>query len=246
MQAAHAQSFCSIQQCFNPRFRLPWSAFLGLLLGSLLWSRPAAGVTVPTLDQSHVVDVAGGYRAYNIYSGYRYAQTFQVGVAGILAQVDLQVLRQALTVAEASQITLPLTLSIMTVAGNGSPGGLTLGTFSIAAASVPAIPITTPQLTSVDVLAAGIMTSPGQSLALVLTSALPPPPIPAQPTPAYGLITKPLNTYATGNGWSSPPGFGWTSLSSDFGFKSYVVPVPEPTALAIFTLAAIAGLGRRR
>jgi len=228
------------------RFPLNLAGLLGLVVGSAVWSGGScrADFVVQTLDQSYVADVSSGYRAYCIWEGHRYAQTFQVGIAGTLSQVGLQVEKSAATVEEANQITEPLMLSIMSVAANGSPGSVTLGTFAIAPSAVPTFAGFTPQFVPVDVSSAGIAVQTGQSLALVLTSALPPPPEPLTTVPTYGFITTPEDGYAAGGGWGRPPGYGWGSLSFDFGFQTYVTPVPEPGMLSLFAVGIVPALRR--
>jgi len=204
------------------------AVFLGLII-ALSGGISRAVTVVQTLDQSHIVNLSGGYSSYNVLDVFRYAQTFRVGIAGTLSQVDLQVSKSS------STISSPLTLSILTLAPNGSPGTVTLGTFTISPSEVPTVPIpfTSQQVVPVDVSSANIPVQVGQSYALMLTSTL---------TQAsgqnYGFITKPADSYATGSGWRRPFGT-WDSLGFDFGFQTYVA-VPEPGTLSLFILGMLA------
>ena len=197
----------------------------------------ATGIYGGTLDQSYLFSQSPSYRAYVIYSGILYAQTFRVGISGTLTEVDLQVQKAGPTLEQANAITEPLVLSIVSTAG-GAPGSLTLGTVSIPASAV-STSSPSQNLVPVDLTPLNISLQSGQLLGIQLSSTVP---APAQPsdTTGYGFITLAQDGYAPGSAWFKMGTRAWASSfpeNFDFGFQTFVQTVPEPGALGLLAIA---------
>ncbi len=220
-------------------FRSPvsrWSLFLiALAAGS---SQCRATLYTGVLDQSALTDVTFGYSAYTIFTSsgvsVQHAQTFHVGISGTLSQVNLQVDREGMN---AALVTQPLFLAIQSVNVSGQPSGITLGGFSIPASSVPANAGLTPWVVPVDVSGASLLVTAGTFLSLVLSSTAP------STTNCYAWVAG--ANYANGNGWGRSTG-AWNSQGTDFGFETYVIPVPEPETAGMLLSGAAALVLRRR
>ena len=163
------------------------------------------------------------------------AQTFTVGLAGTLARVDVDILRQA------SVGNGPLLFDVRAT-GGGTPienNATTLASFTIPAATVP----TTFGFFSVDVSGFGIAVTPGEIFAIVLRGT--------RTDTDYEWVGGFPNPYPAGAAYfrNASAGFPtWTLAGNDQGFKTFVTAAPEPSTVVLFGagLAALAGGAWRR
>lgn len=198
---------------------------------------PGSVRAAPVLDQSF--DASGGSFLSGITSSQELAQTFTVGLTGLLTSVDVQIRNFG--------ASLPLLLDIRSTSGGApvEPNAPVLASASLPPASIPgtvgfvSFGFTPFAVTAGDVLAIALRASPGQGGF------------------AYGWQGDAAGGYGPGQRYLRTPGtvtwFGGGSLSDqDFGFKTFVdtaaVAVPEPTSLALFAtgLLALALMLRRR
>ncbi|WP_435021877.1 PEP-CTERM sorting domain-containing protein [Tundrisphaera sp. TA3] len=216
----------------NSRRILPAALFLAL-------AASAPGKADFVLDQSNVITS----RTFDIavVSTQSVAQTFTVGVQGILARVDLQI-------AQSQGTTGDLLFSIRTTAG-GAPNPdevQSLFQVTIPLSSVPFDNSGIDPFTSIDISSAGIAVTPGQVLALSLSRTGP-------GTPPWVLWQTSAGSYSGGNiytrsgtagAWGIPPELA----TLDTGFRTYVTTaaVPEPGSLALCVTAGLMGLGAVR
>lgn len=169
----------------------------------------AAWLVVPcaalagTLDQQQT-DGGGGFIGITAASGV--AQTFTAGISGGLDQVDLNL--------EESGNPTDLNVEIRDV--SGVPGEVVLASHGVPGTAVPSLAEWVPvSFNSPAVVAAGtqyaiVAYTSGGSLYKWADS------VSANPYGGGLAFTAP----------GSPPSGFWTSQSSDFAFKTYVVPTP--------------------
>lgn len=165
-------------------------------------------------------------------------QTFTVGIAGTLDQIDVRMFR----LSGIFDPTGDPILSIYSTSG-GLPTGSPLATATVPEASVPLNPVGTPAFVSFDVSAAGLLVNPGDVLAFAIrtTSEVGP----------YWLITdqgQPIE-YAGGAAVSRFPPGAWSAMSppQDHAFQTWVTPVPEPQSFVLLGMGVVAlWIGRRR
>ena len=164
------------------------------------------------------------------------AQTFTVGLAGTLARVDVDILRQA------SVGNGPLLFDVRATTGSGAPienNATTLASFTVPAATVP----TTFGFFSVDVSAFGIPVTPGEILAIVLRGT--------RTDTDYEWVGGFPNPYPAGAAYfrNASAGFPtWTLAGDDLGFKTFVAVAPAPSTVVLLGagLAALGGVAWRR
>lgn len=181
-----------------------------------------ATLSASTLDQSYDPGPGGGYF---VNSASTYAQLFQAGISGQVDSIDVRVYNYF------GGATAPLQLELWTVSGVYPE---TLSS-SLASASVSNLLIPSSSgFVSFDLSSSGANFTSGQTYAIVLAT-----------TSNFSYIWEgPSNgTYANGSGRQVSSGQVYYTLAGqdlDFGFKTYVAPVPEPTALALAAIGAIA------
>jgi hypothetical protein len=187
------------------------------------------------LDQSYTAAhnqgaFSGGYVNREFSKG----QVFKVGITGLLSEVDLQINRLD------DEPLLPLVVEIHPLAPTNPT---VLGSFSLDPTNVPLYPGNDSELSffAVDVTGAGLKVSAGTVLALVVKSET--------NNGVYLWQSTPFQTagYPNGNAWYGVNGV-WTQASAndDFGFKTYVTPVPEPAMGGLFAVGGVGLLIRRR
>ena len=220
-------------------------------LFTLTVGQQAAGAGEILLDQEvDIPEFIGTRTTGQVEKGYTRAQTFTVGIAGQLSRIDLEI---------AYITTIPptrgLNLEVRTTTG-GVPTNTVLATVLLPAASVPPSPTELHDpypFASFDVSSAGLVVSPGEQLAIVLTTE-------SESPSFYGWHANDINqdpgqlvAYDGGVqffflGENPDPG-DWNKLDdefSDLGFRTYVAIIPEPSTLALATCALLGLVGRRK
>lgn len=216
---------------------------VAFVAGSLLLAVTSVASGAPILDQSHGALPPGGHAGFIADFGIDIAQTFTVGIGGLLTSVDLAVAKTG------SDPVQPLNVEIRsTTAGvpNAAIGSV-LASASIGPAGIPSIGGTTTSgpydfsqyaFVNVNLAGAGLIVAPGTVLALTLRSEA----LPGGYAWALG------GAYAAGQGYfrSNNPGTGVFNIggASDQFFRTYV-QVPEP-ASAVLILSGMVALLRRR
>jgi PEP-CTERM motif len=207
---------------------------------------PRAARAVLVLDQ--VFDPGPSPTAFSGVSlGIPKAQTFTVGLAGTLARVDVDILRQD----NGPLGNGPLLFDVRSTTGGGAPienDATPLASLTIPAATIP----TTFGFFSIDVSGFGIPVTPGEILAIVLRGT--------RTDTDYEWVGSFPNPYPAGDLYfrNASAGFPtWTlentldQESVDLAFKTFVAAAPAPSTLVLFGagltfLAGIAWKGRRR
>ena len=167
------------------------------------------------------------------------AQTFEVGLTGSLAAIELNILKFSGTTAD-------LTIDIRSLVGS-SPDPLAanaLATVNINNSAIATLS-SSPHLWSsiyVDFSFANIAVTAGDSLSFVISSVI---------GEGFDIQTDYLNGYSNGSRWSqNGDGATFSELSTaDLAFNSYidVANIPEPSIWALFSIGMVGlGLARRR
>ena len=186
------------------------------VLASASFAAPA--IAIPVLDQSYDATTGGGLIISTSQQG---AQTFTVGITGLLTRVDVEV-------ENFFNATLPLLLDVRPTIG-GVPqeaDAPVLANASVAAAAVPnAFAFVTFTFAPVPVTA-------GDVLAIVLMAT-------AGETGDYAWQDDFIGTYPGGIEYSRTVGTWAGQQQHDFGFRTFVEPaaIPEPSSLALFAVA---------
>lgn len=205
------------------RKQFMWKSTLPCLLTlAVAASDLQAGIVI---DQSNLTPSNGGGLAVsNVY-----AQTFTVGVAGILDSVDLQLTRFQNTALPTSTVTL----EIRSTAG-GIPTGAPIYSTSFLYADVPVVPIfsTVIPLVTVDVSAGSLAVGVGDVLALTVLHH-----------DVIWMTNDPGPSYAGGQPYRFISSTWQPSGFADLGFRTHVndasTAVPEPASLALFGCGAL-------
>lgn len=189
-----------------------------LSLGGLGDSASALTLS-PVVDQSCIVPVQA---ALAVTAGYNWGQSFTVGLPGYLTEIDFQLGRQA-------AVVQPLQVQVRLANGDLpdlDPSGL-LFSGSIAPADVPILTFTGSFTTSISLGSAPPLVTPGEKLVVLLSTT----------DPNWynwdnsGYFNS--NPYPNGTSIEQTPTIpNWTAVANwDFGFQTWVAPVPEPSAL---------------
>jgi len=172
----------------------------------------------PVVDQSIIVPQQA---ALAVTAGNYWGQSFTVGISGYLTEIDFQLGRQA-------SVVDPLNVQVRLANGdlpNMTPSGL-LFSGSIAPANVPVLTFTDQFTTSISLASAGFPVTSGEKLDVLLTTDDP---------NWYNWINSGYfnsNPYPNGSAIYSSDGVNWgVQTDWDFGFQTWVAPVPEPSAL---------------
>ena len=206
-------------------------AFLAILVTTL----PGPAAALPILDQEYdpTIDrlLGIGQVEGQADPDIDLAQTFTVGITGILTSVEVLIRRE-------SGITEDLLFDIRTIAGGvpteADAGANVLANTSLSAAGIPLAS----EFVSVDLSSFGLAVTAGEVLSIVLQSD--------GANPAYLWSGTAADGYAGGGTFrrflSIPATWGTTGAASDLAFRTFVEPVPEPST-ALLLMAGILGLG---
>lgn len=207
------------------------------LVGCLLIGNPtnSAGVLIftPVVDQQVIVPQQA---ALAVTAGDSWGQSFTVGLGGLLTRIGFQLGRN-------SGVTQPLQVELRTAIGDlpdMDPSAL-LFSGSIAAADVPVLAFTGSFTTSIDLSGSAPLVTPGEKLVVLLSTS---------DTDWYNWDNSGYfnsNPYPDGTSLtsSSSDPTNWSTVDNwDFGFRTWVAPVPEPSTL--FPLGLLVLALRRR
>ena len=187
-----------------------------------------ATASAAVLDQSY--DPGLFSSGYTVNSASTYAQVFQAGLSGPVANIDVRVQNYF------GAATAPLQLTLWSLSGS-YPETLAsnLASLSISNTLIPS----TTGFVSFDLSSSGASFTSGQKYAVVLST-----------TSGFSYLWEALTnvTYTNGSARSVSGSQVYNTLSGpdfDFGFKTFVAEVPEPASATLVVIGAI-GFGLRR
>lgn len=210
-----------------------WHRLLFLFLACLALPSSAAVLVVDQATDAFSAPGPSGELGGPTIADFQSArQTFTVGVGGTLAVVELQVQRGEPFV-PGGVPNQDLVVSILGTTGGAPDPAQNLGSVSLPALSIPEFDdFTTGPFTAFDVSGLGITVTPGDVLAIEVSSAA--------DNESYFVYDSEVDIYA--GGISSTvgvfDGFVDESPGRDLGFRTTVL-IPEPASL---TLIALGGL----
>jgi hypothetical protein len=217
---------------------------LSVLLFVALAFAPRSNGQGPQIDQANVVDTSGGFAGQSVNSWNQLSQTFTAGKSGRLTEVDLQLV----AFGDLSQATNDLTFTVSQVASLNTPVGVTLATVTLHSAELPRLDqagYDSRYLMPIYFSAPPVINQ-GDFFSLTLTSAQP------WNSGCYydWILTQSvgIDRYPPGDAWENNNFTGWyeQSYQVDYGFRTYVAPVPEPSTLAVMVLGGVLALRCRR
>lgn len=220
-----------------PSTRVGYGARTVLALGVLVLL-PWTARALPVLDQAS--ESGSGLGTLSQPDG---AQTFTVGAAGVLAQIQVQVRRN-------TESSPDLVIDLRPTLG-GAPlddDASALASTTISAASLP---LGVPTWVTLDAGGANVVVSPGDRLAIVLT-------VPDSTTPAtYFWLEDESNPYPGGQRWGRSAtwsggvlGATWNGTfaqfaTTDLNFRSFLLPEPGTFVLLAAGLFGVGAFRRR-
>jgi hypothetical protein len=175
-----------------------------------------------TLDQSFDPGNGGGYF---VSSGYSYAQTFTAGMTGNLTRADVRALNYF------GAASAPLQLEVWSTTNPNTLASL-LASASLPQSSVPS----STGFVSFDLSGSPAPITAGQPLALVLKTA-------SNYSylwegPSNGGYTNGVACSVSGNSYYVT----MAGPNADFGFRTYVTTVPEPSSFVLLGTSLVVGL----
>jgi hypothetical protein len=206
---------------FSPGKRTPLIpvGFAAMVLFGFVANSASAITLAPEVDQSIIVPAQAALAVST--SGDDWGQSFTVGLAGYLTEIDFQMGRQ-------SSVVQPLQVQLCLANGdlpNLTPAGL-LFSGTIAPANVPVLDFTSSFTTSISLGNNAPLVTPGEKLVVLLSTADPN----WYEWDNSGYFNS--NPYPNGTSIESSDGVNWgVQTNWDFGFQTWVAPVPEPAAL---------------
>jgi len=188
--------------------------------------------TIMVLDQAFMP--TDHFISAGIGGGHTRAQTFTVGLAGTLTRFDAYI--------ESSEANVPVLWDIRRTIG-GAPIQSDTATLAYGSFPGPAAAHNSFAFFSIDASSFGVAVSPGDVLAIVFRT----PDI----NVSISWLGDTTNPYARGAAYDGTPGANSTAWSSDFinydfGFRTYVQPIPEPSSACLIVGGAGIFLGTRR
>ena len=198
------------------------AGFAAVLLPGGLADSASALTSSPVIDQSVIVPEQA---ALAVTASDNWGQSFTVGLSGYLTEIDFQLGRQA-TVVQPLQVQVRLANSDLP---DLDPSGL-LFSGSIAPADVPILTFTSSFTTALSLGNAAPLVTSGEKLVVLLSTT--------DPNWYNWDNSGYFNSNPYPNGTSieqNPTNPNWTTVANwDFGFQTWVAPVPEPSILLPF------------
>ena len=186
------------------------------------------------VDQEFVIDPV--LPALAIDERQDVAQTFTVGITGTLTRVDLQIFRGD------PQSASPLVLEMRRTLVDGLPDESDAGLLAVLpiTAVLPRLIIAPPNLVQVELGPQSVPVDTGDILSISLHSM-------AAPNEWY-LWASGAPAYNRGSGFfrSEFTGGAYRYAGTDLGFRTFVVPIPEPSSFVCAVVSAAALFGTLR
>jgi hypothetical protein len=199
---------------------------------------------VYSLDQANMINTEGGSVFSAVSDLSDRAQTITVGRSGLLTRVELQLCRWQ-TGPAVNGTTEDLSFQVSRPVSSTVPVGTPLATVVLHPSQIGSVydPI---QWVTFDFSDSPVPVTSGQVISLLLTSRQ------SYLSEAFyaWVITQaiPVDYYTRGAAWernNNEPTWAKTDVTQDFSFRTYISPVPEPSALAVVVLGAMTWLSCR-
>jgi hypothetical protein len=173
----------------------------------------SASLAAPAIDQSHIVTQSTGGNI--LFAGDAPAQTFTVGSAGLLSQVDVLLRRDTADIGT-------LALELWPVVGGGPAGSTPL--FSIPINTSTITTSSTPAYVPINVSAGGIYVTPGDEYAIALSGS-------ASLSGPHAAWYGGFPGYSAGAKFDRYGAWETDSADFDYGFKTWVDSALSPAGL---------------